>query len=57
MIEPETISFTLNPHEYRIILAGLGKLPCEVSRSLYNRLESEVQAKLEAGAKVHADPG
>jgi hypothetical protein len=56
MSEPETIAFAFSPEEYRIVLAGLGELPCKISRKLSNRLEAEVQAQLEARAK-NADPG
>jgi hypothetical protein len=48
MKEPEVVSLPpVNPEEYRILMAGLGELPCKISRVLYNKLQAHVQAQLQ----------
>jgi hypothetical protein len=41
--EPKILNLPVNPEEFHIVMAGLGKLPLEVSRKLVEKFEALVR--------------
>lgn len=45
---PEFAQLTVNGRELQIIYAGLDELPGKISRELYDKIRSQVQAQIAA---------